>query len=482
VIPDWNVLAPRIPVAEEAAALPPETLPLNVSGRQLWLSFVAVRSPDGIVFAFRDLTGERRLDADCSSATADDRGVYRIYGHGPGDYVIGASWRAAYFGTGGSELHLTTDLDVRDALSSTSPAPPLPHPIALASTFYPGTTVARQAALVTVRAGEERAGIDFTLQIVPTATVEGTLSWPGGSSPPGALVTLIATDQVAFPGVPFDGYRGTGVQSDGSFTFFDIAPGQYTVFARASEISAARAPQALWASTDILVAGDNVTGLSLVLAPGVTLRGQLRFDSTRLMPPVDLKNVRLTLLPVQTGGATLAPSGATIDAGGRFTMSGVIPGRYTLTASFPGLGVPGGWALRSAIVNGADALDVPFTVAPNAEKADAIVTFTDRMGQLTGALQNAGGAPASEYSLILFPALSSLWLPESRRIQSVRPSADGAFSFRNRPAGEYYLAAVEDAEPGAWTDPRFLQQLVASSMRLAISEGEQRVQEIRVGR
>lgn len=163
-------------------------------------------------------------------------------------------------------------------------------------------------------------------------------------------------------------------------------------------------------------------------------------------------------------------------------MSGVTPGRYMLNASFPGLGAPGGWALHSATVNGADALDVPFTVAPNAGNADASITFTDRMGQLSGTLQNADGSPAPEYSIILFPASPSFRLPQSRRIQSVRPSADGAFSFRNLPAGAYYLAAVEDAEPGAWSDPAFLQQLVPSAMKLAIGEGEQNVLDIRIGR
>jgi two-component system, OmpR family, phosphate regulon sensor histidine kinase PhoR len=61
VVPDWSHIADRISV-EEAAATPPQTLPVNLNGRQLWLSFVAVRSPDGVVFAFRDVTGERRLD------------------------------------------------------------------------------------------------------------------------------------------------------------------------------------------------------------------------------------------------------------------------------------------------------------------------------------------------------------------------------------------------------------------------------------
>jgi PAS domain S-box-containing protein len=64
VIPDWGLLAQRISVVDEVASTPAETLPVNLNGRQLWLSFVAVRSPDGVVFAFRDLTGERRLDEE----------------------------------------------------------------------------------------------------------------------------------------------------------------------------------------------------------------------------------------------------------------------------------------------------------------------------------------------------------------------------------------------------------------------------------
>jgi Carboxypeptidase regulatory-like domain len=427
--------------------------------------------------------GERRLAATGSAGIADDRGIYRIYGLAPADYVVGASWRPEYFGTGGNELHLTTEQDVRDAYSSSPPSSATPRSIALASTFYPGTTIPGQAALVTVRSGEERAGIDFTLEIVPTARVEGTLSWPGGSLAPGTLVTLIATDQVVPAGLPFDRYRATGIQSDGSFAFTDIAPGQYTIFARATDMGAAGTPRALWASTDVVIAGENLTGLNLLLAPGLTLSGQVRFDSTSLVPPAELTNVRVTLLPVQTGrAASVAPSAATVDRVGRFTMSGILPGRYTLNASFPGLGAPGGWTLRSAVINGIDALDVPFTAAPNGQTANAIVTFVDRMGQLTGTLQNAGGGPAPEYSIVLFPTSSSFWFPQARRIQSVRPSTDGGFTFRNVPAGEYYLAAAEDMEPGAWFDPAFLQQLVPSSMKIAIDEGEHKAQDIRLGR
>jgi signal transduction histidine kinase len=62
VFEDWDALAGRIPVAEGGAAARSVTLPVEVGGRDLWLSFVAVRSAEGVVYAFRDLTGEQRLE------------------------------------------------------------------------------------------------------------------------------------------------------------------------------------------------------------------------------------------------------------------------------------------------------------------------------------------------------------------------------------------------------------------------------------
>jgi PAS domain S-box-containing protein len=58
----WSAVATEIPVAEGSETARPVTLPVEVGGHELWLSFVAVRSPAGVVYAFRDLTIERRLD------------------------------------------------------------------------------------------------------------------------------------------------------------------------------------------------------------------------------------------------------------------------------------------------------------------------------------------------------------------------------------------------------------------------------------
>ena len=70
VFPEWDALVARIPLAEHGAAARGATLPARVGTRDLWLSFVAVRSADGIVYAFRDLTAERRLEEEKSDFIA----------------------------------------------------------------------------------------------------------------------------------------------------------------------------------------------------------------------------------------------------------------------------------------------------------------------------------------------------------------------------------------------------------------------------
>src|SRR5438876_3763547 len=67
---NWPELVDRIPVAEVRSSPRSVTLPVAVAGRELWLSFVAVRGSAGVVYAFRDLTSERRLEEEKTDLVA----------------------------------------------------------------------------------------------------------------------------------------------------------------------------------------------------------------------------------------------------------------------------------------------------------------------------------------------------------------------------------------------------------------------------
>ena len=62
-IPGWAAIARNVPVATTpATGLSAETLPLELPGRELWLSIAAVEFNEGTVYAFRDLTADRVLE------------------------------------------------------------------------------------------------------------------------------------------------------------------------------------------------------------------------------------------------------------------------------------------------------------------------------------------------------------------------------------------------------------------------------------
>jgi len=62
VVPGWDELALRIPVADDPGTGRAETTPVELDGRELWISGSGVELEEGIVYAFRDLTEERALE------------------------------------------------------------------------------------------------------------------------------------------------------------------------------------------------------------------------------------------------------------------------------------------------------------------------------------------------------------------------------------------------------------------------------------
>ena len=440
-------------------------------------------------------TGERTLTNTPHTAIADDRGAYRIFGVREGTYAVASTPGVGVF----TDVRETTDADVRQARAqiqqsgaAQAPAPAAsgatarPRTVGFVPVYYPGTTIAADASLLAVARGEERAGVDFQMQMVTTARIEGVVSLPDGRAAAGALVRL-STDGPSMIGE--FGMGGVGVATsaaagpDGRYRFAGVAPGAYAVWARMGAAPGAAPPgsePASWAIGRASVRGEDVT-LDLGLRPGLTVSGRVRFETTRPETPPDPARVRVMLGSLAGFGTVTATVAAGADATTTFTVAGLVPGEYRLMATMPG-GTPirPAWVARSAVIGGRDVLDGPFEIREMDDLRDMVITFTDRITELAGLIVDGEGQPAPEYFLIAFSRDRTHWIGGSRRVQQLRPAHDGRFSFLNLPAGEYLLAAVTSLEQNQWYDPDFLGELVPASVRIVIKDGERTVQDLKV--
>lgn len=457
--------------------------------------------------------GERTLSV-AGTATTDDRGVYRVFNLQPGEYMVSAVPR-------NSSLEIMTAVDQEAqarvselmarglvaagdvSFSVNIPAGQSGEPaLGYAPVFYPGTTQLASARSIKIGISEEQLGVDFQLVRTNLASITGQVIITG-QSPTTVQLRLVNTEGSAL-GV---GQQSVRAQQNGTFTFRNVIPGQYQIYATAQVASANNAQrvallnrelqvlqnqgpvpppppmppgmmttQRLWAQTDVFVDGSYSPAVTLSLQDGLTVSGSVAFNGSAPLPQGN-QRVRVTMTPL---GQPLASIGigslnATADPGGRFTIHGVVPGRYRVSAS----GAQG-WSLKNVLVNGVDALDFPLVVEAGGTAPNLLVQFGDRNTELKGTMTGADGQPASSYSVVIFPEDQRYWVPYARRMRSTRPSTTGQFSFMGLPPGDYRIAAVVDLETGEINDPEFLRQLLPSSVSVRLVEGQPASQDIQV--
>ena len=263
------------------------------------------------------------------------------------------------------------------------------------------------------------------------------------------------------------------VGPDGKFSFTGVTPGAYTLSARMT----AQEGTSLWANVDIDVDGQPVSGVTLALQEGLTVSGRLAFEMDGVDPPTLMTRARLNLIPAENSSFSMSTAATQVSASGAFMMEGVVPGRYRVAATFNTPEV--NWILKSAVIKGKDALDVPFDLAAGDVVTDAVFTFTNRTQELSGTLQDASKRPAPDFTVVVFPVDRVLW-GSTRRVRTVRPDTTGKFTFTNLPAGAYRIAAVLDIGPEDLRDQTLLEELAAASLAVTIADGEKKVQDLRL--
>lgn len=414
----------------------------------------------------------QRVAQPIANAATDDLGAYRLAGLPPGEYIVSAVPRDSV----AARASMAESLRARSAAIAAAGRTPPPSVRSdegahddrgYVPVYFSGTASPSAATRVTLGVSQQVAGVDIQLQALKTATIAGTIANPDGT-PGSANVQLIdAAMPIANLGVWF-----RNATPGGKFSFAGLAPGAYVLSAQAPSRGAAGG--SLTGSLTVTVDAEPVE-VALTLSRGVSVSGAIRLDP--LKGAGDLRRIRVRLAPIATASDwEMAPYEDMPDAQGRFTFRGVAPGRYRVTV----IGLPSGWTLESAVFGNLDAADVHLSVAAGDDVDGGVLRVTARTGEIAGALSTADGAPASDRTVILFPADRAHWMPQSRRIHVVQPAQDGRYSVRELPAGEYRVAAVDGVEAGEQFDPGFLARIAPDAQSVNVAAGALATADIRV--
>jgi len=421
--------------------------------------------------------GERYATMSGLQDVTDDRGMYRIGGLMPGDYIVSAVPKdtvsqvtqnnalareryqlavAAAKASGRSVAALGFRPDAEALMNR-----PI-DPKGYAPVHYPGSVLASGARPVHVGLHDEIANIDIPLQIVHTSNVTGTVTWSGGTVPRGARIQLLD------PTIPMPtlGSWWTGLVPGAKFVFYGVTPGAYV-----ARVSTTEAGQDLFATADVLVDPSRPTEVELQLQRGMSVSGTVQLEGA----PVALTRLHVILEPVpMIADPEMGRERASVDATGRFVLRGLLPARYRFAID----GLPAGWSLGSAMFGERNAVDRLVEVQPGVNLTGGVLKLTSGLAEIAGSVSNAASQPVVNAIVLVFPEDRALWVPRSPRIQTASLSADGRYTARGLLPGDYRIV-VADPEPQQWFDVEYLGQLLPLATAVTVGPGEKKQQDLR---
>lgn len=387
--------------------------------------------------------GGNGLSLTIAQAITDDTGAYRIYGLGDGDYAILAS--------------VAVD-------PTSAPYAPTPKPAAGFS----------EGPIVSVRSGEERAGVDVRMRISPPARVQGTLIDQEGRPVGGRFVSLDSGSRsMVFINSEHRMNAMTG--EDGSFSFTNVPAGTYEVHYEEGMDTDKGPPYlpAFWARSAVVVDGKDVLGVSLALQRATPISGRLILDRAgdTAPPPFSVSLWNLE-------GRDLLFTKASDD--GTFSFPGAMPGRHRVEVASADNSKRSQWRLSAATVKGRSVLDGDFVVTAD-PVTDIILTVSDDVGAVRGSIVNANGTPATDYLVVVFPDLAA----EAMTILNFRivaPDTNGNWLVDGRVPGAYRVAAVSEWTTQTTLTQPLIEQLRAASTPLTITRGVTTTVPLRIDR
>ena len=342
----------------------------------------------------------------------DDRGVYRVYGLGPGSYKVSVGQAASaggavsIMGIGGSQY---------------------------VKTFYPGVEDEARATIIEIKEGTEVPNVDITVgKLDKGFSVSGrVIDADSGAPVASAYIGHSLVDQSNQQG---GGMNFSGVVTDGNgkFRLEGLRPGRYSVYT----FGAGQSNSTYSEPVNFDIADSDVTGIEIKARRGATINGVAIVENNSDPAVVALlQTASLYAYIEQKGSAPPSYAQSPIGPDSSFHMAGLAPGKARLgMEGFPV--APKGLTLVRTELDGVDQKD-GIEVAAGAQVNGVRLVFAYGSGSVRGDVKIEGGSLPEGSSLrVIIRSLAG----DSRQFgRGTELDARLHFVLENIPPGNYEL-------------------------------------------
>lgn len=373
--------------------------------------------------------GKRGL-APVADVRTNDLGEFRLFGLAPGQYYVSADYNH--------------ELDDMSGGHSYAPV------------YYPGASDSSAATPLTLRAGDDFPGVDINLQSSRTVSLSGRV-FNAVTGQPGAgadiLLSLRGGKELGRFSVRFR----TSVQDpEGNFKIDAVAPGSYYLFALINTEGGQ-----LTVRQGVEVSDADVTGINLIISPGITLKGGVTVEGK-----VDVTGATFGLRPREEQ-MFFSNTFTSPKQDGSFVLTNISDGSYEVSA----WGLPEDAYLKSARLGNEDVLISGVEINGGQTAGALEIEVSANGGRLDGIVAK-DDKPLAGATVVLVPKEPAM-RKDTRWLKQTTTDQNGGFTLRGIRSGEYKIFAWEKIEPGAYQDPGFLKRFEDKAVAVEIKEGSQ---------
>jgi protocatechuate 3,4-dioxygenase beta subunit len=400
--------------------------------------------PSAEVAALREfyLEGTRML-LPAALVQTNDLGEYRLFGLSPGRYFVKVSYKLGERTRFRGNSHLKGD--------DKSAQGYVPE-------YYPGVPELSKATTVAVKAGEEVPSVDIPLRPVNVFSIRGKVhNTLGKTSEIGVFLELVPKNSGLLWG-HFDTETTFPKNKEGSFEFGEVLPGSYLLTLEWSDEG-----KTYRARQDIEVGNADVEGVSLTIAPGMTINGHVTWEGK---PSIERDEFGVYLSGADGYDALYGGASAKVTPDGTFSLTNVSEGDYRLAT----YGESQDCFLKAVRHGSSNALEEGFK-AQRGSDASLEVTMSSRGARVKGSVVDADGLPAAGVWVVLVP--DEAHRNQGRRLFKQNTTDQyGHFELRGIAPGDYKLFSWNEVEQGAWADPDFLKPFEDKGEKVSLQEGD----------